>query len=119
MLLLKKNFLFMFQTVENAKEDAHKVFKFLDEYLKTKTYLVGERLTLADICLSMTFYYLFKYVLDNSIRQKYKNLTRWFNTIVNQPQVKKVMGNFVHCDKPLEFDPKKYAEIQGKVLVKI
>ncbi|XP_014212858.1 elongation factor 1-gamma [Copidosoma floridanum] len=100
--------------VETAKEDVHKVLKYLNEYLQQKTYLVGERLTLADICVSMTFSYLFKYVLDKSIRDKYENVERWFNTVIGQPQVQKVIGNFVLCDKPVEFDPKKYAETQSK-----
>lgn len=47
-------------------------------------------------------------------RKPYINVNRWFNTIINQPNVKAVIGEFNLCEKMTEFDPKKYAEVQGK-----
>ncbi|PSN40607.1 Elongation factor 1-gamma [Blattella germanica] len=44
----------------------------------------------------------------------YQNVNRWFTTIINQPQVKAVIGDFKLCEKMAEFDPKKYAEFQGE-----
>ena len=38
------------------------------------------------------------------MRQPYTNLNRWFNTLINQPQFKKVLGDFKLCDKPYTAD---------------
>ena len=50
-------------------------------------------------------------------RKPYQNVNRWFTTIINQPQVKTVIGDFKLCDKMAEFDAKKFAEFQGKFLI--
>merc|ERR1712113_530639 len=39
------------------------------------------------------------------------NTNRWFTTIVNQPEVKKVIGDFKLCVKMAQFDAKKFAEV--------
>merc|ERR1711953_410026 len=41
-------------------------------------------------------------------------VTRWFNTIVNQPNFKAVSGAVELCKKMAEFDAKKFAEFSGK-----
>jgi elongation factor 1-gamma len=102
------------QTAETSKEELKSTLQFLDEYLLTRTYLVGERVTLADIVLALTMLELYTHVLDNSFRKPYVNVNRWFTTIVNQPEVKNVIGEFKLCEKATEFDGKKYAEFQGK-----
>merc|ERR1711997_1162163 len=40
------------------------------------------------------------------------NVNRWFTTIVNQPQVKKVVGAIKLAEKMAQFDAKKFAEMQ-------
>merc|ERR1719222_1458888 len=57
---------------------------------------------------------LFKLVLDPAFRKSYGNVTRWFTTVVNQPNVKAVIGDFALCTKMAEFDSKKWAEFSGK-----
>merc|ERR1712117_190977 len=42
------------------------------------------------------------------------NVTRWFNTVVNQPNFKAVSGSVELCTKMAEFDAKKFAEFSGK-----
>ena len=51
----------------------------------------------------------------NVFRQSYGNVNRWFSTVVNQPQVKKVVGAVTLCEKMAQFDAKKYAEFQASV----
>jgi elongation factor 1-gamma len=102
------------QTVEHAKEDVAKTLTALNKYLISKTYLVGERITLADISVAMTLLNLYQYVLEPTTRQAYVNVNRWFQTIVNQPQAIAVIGNFKLADKALEYDAKKFAQTQGK-----
>lgn len=89
----------------------------LNTHLLSKTYLVGERITLADISVAMTLMHLYQYVLEPKVRQPYQNVNRWFQTIVNQPQAIAVIGNFKLADKALEYDPKKFAQaLGGKVI---
>ena len=41
-------------------------------------------------------------------------MNRWFTTVVNQPNVKKVVGSVALCEKMAQFDAKKFAEFQGQ-----
>ncbi|KAG9304153.1 hypothetical protein G9A89_019715 [Geosiphon pyriformis] len=77
------------QAVENLK----KSLNVLEKILLKKTYLVGERITLADISVATALYQGFKHVLDAEFRKNYKNLTRWYVTLTHQPSFKKVIGD--------------------------
>ncbi|XP_078284322.1 elongation factor 1-gamma [Rhinoraja longicauda] len=102
------------QATEHAKEEVRKVLAVLDEHLKTRTFLVGERVTLADITLVCSLLWLYKQVLEPAFRQSFTNTNRWFVTCINQPQFKAVLGQVNLCDKMAQFDAKKFAEMQPK-----
>ena len=53
---------------ERAKEDVKKAMDTLNKVLLTKTYLVGERITLADVCVAYAMKMLFENVLDAAFR---------------------------------------------------
>ena len=53
--------------------------------------------------------------MDDGFRKQFQNVNRWFLTMVNQPQVKAVIGEFKLCDKMAQFDGKKFAEMQSKL----
>merc|ERR1712145_11517 len=99
---------------ERAKEDIKAALKTLNDHLLTKTFLVGERLTLADIAVACTMLSLYKQVLDPAFRKPFTNVNRWFTTVVNQPNAKAVLGQVDLCTKMAEFDAKKFAEFSGK-----
>lgn len=102
--------------MEHAKEDINKALTALNSHLLTRTYLVGERLTLADICVAMTLLHLYQYILEPELRKPYQNVNRWFQTVIYQPESIAVIGAFKLADKTIEYDPKKFAETQGKVI---
>jgi len=102
------------QACERAQGDLKKALAALNEHLKLKTFLVGERISLADICCMANLLMPYKWVLDPEFRAGFNNVTRWFLTMVNQPQVKKVIGDFALCTKMASFDAKKFAEFSGK-----
>ncbi len=52
-------------------------------------------------------------VILKCCRKPFGNVTRWFTTVVNQPQAKKVLGDVKMADKMAQFDAKKFAEVQG------
>merc|ERR1719369_248953 len=99
---------------DRAKEDIKSALKTLNDHLLTRTFLVGERVTLADIAVACTMLSLYKQVLDPAFRKPFVNVTRWFTTVINQPNSKAVLGDVVLCTKMAEFDAKKFAEFSGK-----
>merc|ERR1712055_1019320 len=99
---------------DRAKEDIKAALKTLNDHLLTRTFLVGERVTLADIAVACTLLNLYKHVLDSAFRKPFLNVTRWFTTVINQPNAKAVIGSFTLCSKMAEFDSKKFAEFSGK-----
>merc|ERR1712212_893337 len=102
-------------STERAKEDVKKALSALNSHLLTHTYLVGERITLADITVTCTLMHLYQYVLEPAFRKPFQNVNRWFTTMINQPQVKSVIGEFKLCEKMAQFDNKKFSEVQGKL----
>lgn len=105
---------FQKNNVERAKQDLKATLTALNSRLVHQTFLVGERLTLADIVVFATLLSAYEKVLDPSFRAPFGSLNRWFNTVLNQPQVKAVVKGFTMCAKVAEIDPKKFAEFQAK-----
>lgn len=79
----------------------------LERHLIKKTYLVGERVTLADISSAAALFGGFKMVFDAPFRKEFPAVTRWFTTIVNQPNFKAVAGEFDFCETQAKFTPPK------------
>lgn len=100
--------------VEAAKEDVRRTLSVLNARLLTQTYLVGERITLADIVVFANLLNLYEHVLEPAARAPFANVNRWFGTILNQPQVKAVVKSFNLCTKAAQFDAKKFSDFQGK-----
>lgn len=98
---------------EKAKEDIKTALTVLNTHLLTRTYLVGERISLADISVACYLVELYRLVLEPELRKPYTNANRWFNTLVNQPQFKAVLGNVTLCEKMAQFDAKKFADLQA------
>ena len=57
---------------------------------------------------------VFGYLKPRIFRKPYGNVNRWFTTVINQPNVKAVVGDFALCTKMAEFDAKKFAEFSGR-----
>jgi elongation factor 1-gamma len=100
------------QNNERAKDELKRILQLLNNYLRTKTYLVGERITLADIAVASDLLLLFQWIIEPSLREPYPHVTRWFLTLINQKEFQAVLGNnYKLCEKTAQFDPKKYAEL--------
>ncbi|KGG52346.1 hypothetical protein DI09_185p10 [Mitosporidium daphniae] len=74
------------ELVTKARSDSLSLLTTLDSILLSKTFLVGEQITLADICLSTNLYVAFLYVIGPELRKKLPNLTRWYLTCFAQPE---------------------------------
>jgi len=84
-----------------AKNDLAKSLSVLEAHLADKTYVVGHKITLADISLVSALVYPFKFVAEPSYRAAFPNVVRWFTTCVNQTQFEAVIGKVVLCEKEL------------------
>lgn len=103
--------------VERAKEDLKKILVILNNHLLLKTYLVGEQITLADVIVVCNLTHLYEYYMDENNRKPFQNLNRWFETCINQPEFKAILGDFKICLKEVPVDPKKFTEFQSKFAI--
>jgi len=94
--------------MEKAKTDLRRSLLALNSHLHYKTFLVGERISLADICVVANLLLAYKWVLDPEFRAGFNNVTRWFVTMINQKEVKKVIGEFSLCSRAATADGKKF-----------
>uniref|UniRef100_A0A4W3I4P3 Elongation factor 1-gamma n=1 Tax=Callorhinchus milii TaxID=7868 RepID=A0A4W3I4P3_CALMI len=81
----------------HAREDVQKVLSLLNGHLRSRPYLLGEQLTLADITLVCAVLELFKLVLEPSLRERYVDVSRWFNACVSQSEFRRVLGEVELC----------------------
>lgn len=84
---------------EKAKVDLAQGLTKLNDYLLTRTYLVGNQITLADIVVASTLLYPMKLVCDKNYLKPFNNVVRWFQTCVNQPAFAAVVGKVELCKK--------------------
>ena len=78
--------------VLRKKKDIN-ILQHLEDFLRTRTFLVGERLSLADIAMSTSIMPLFQFALDEKERKaKFPNSTRWFNTCLHQREFLSTLG---------------------------
>jgi len=89
------------EVYKKSKNDVSAVLKMLNKHLLSRTYLVGEYVTLADIIVVSTLVYPFKFVCEKSYLKEYGNVLRWFLTCVNQVEFKAVIGEVEMCKKEL------------------
>jgi len=102
------------QATDKAMEDVKKYMSVLNNTLLTKTFLVGERVTLADIAVCCNLVLLYKQVMEPAFRNAYGNVNRWFLTCVNQACFKKVLGEVQLCEQMAKFDNKKFSALHPK-----
>ena len=67
--------------------------------LANQTFLVGERITYADITCALTLRSAYENVFTPEWRAPFSHVNRWFQTVINQPGVKSVVGDVTLCVK--------------------
>ena len=87
-----------------AKEALKKSLAILDAHLSTRTYLVGDAVTLADIVACANVFLGFTKLFDAAYRKTIPNVTRWFDTCVHQPHFAAVLGDVPLADKAAVYD---------------
>ncbi|TFK18934.1 elongation factor 1-gamma [Coprinopsis marcescibilis] len=77
----------------------------LEAHLSTQTFLVGERITLADVWVAVLIQKGVSSTIDAAVRTKLPNVIRHLETIVNQPKFKDIVGPINYVEKGLQFVP--------------
>ncbi|KAM4056039.1 elongation factor 1 gamma, conserved domain-containing protein [Hirsutella rhossiliensis] len=88
------------KSVEDSSQIVQKAVGVVEKYLQRHTYLVGERVTLADLFCASLLYRGFQYFFDKQWRQEHPNVTRWYDTVVNQPIYSAVAKKLDYLEKP-------------------
>jgi len=84
------------KNIDEAMKASQKSISIVEKHLLHNTYLVGERITLADLFAAGIVSRGFQFFYDKAWRAENPNTTRWFETVYNQPIYSEV-------SKPLEF----------------
>ncbi|KAI5854824.1 hypothetical protein BZA05DRAFT_392682 [Tricharina praecox] len=95
------------KNVDAAQAATLKVVGVVESHLSLNTFLVGERLSLADIFSASVFSRGFEFVFDKEFRASYPNVTRWFDLVRNQDIYKAAAGDFTYRDEAVKYTPPK------------
>ncbi|KAI8932684.1 hypothetical protein NX059_010178 [Plenodomus lindquistii] len=98
------------KNVDESQKAALKAIHVLEEHLTTHTYLVGERLTLADIFSTSIIARGFQYFFDKQWRDENPNVTRWYETVYNQSSYSAVAPKFEFITEAIKYTPPKKEE---------
>ncbi|KAL9088636.1 MAG: hypothetical protein Q9159_002971 [Coniocarpon cinnabarinum] len=93
------------KSVDDSLTALNAAAKVMEDHLMINTYLVSERLTLADIMAAALCVRAFQFVWDKQWRSQHPSITRWFETIIHQPIMQAVRKDWVMCDQALKNQP--------------
>lgn len=81
--------------------DVYGAMADLNAQLKTRTYLVGDQLTLADISIVASLSHLFKFFLGEDRQREFPYVTRYFIACASTREFKAVLGPVALCRESL------------------
>jgi elongation factor 1-gamma len=76
----------------DARKDVEQALGVLNDHLLHETFLVGNRISLADIAVATALTEMYTEVFDPKFRERFVNVNRWFDTLVNQRPFQEVVG---------------------------
>jgi len=98
--------------VSEAKKSLLAALDDLNNILATRTFLVGERVSVADVAVFQSLVLAFRQVLADNYRKNIPHVVRWFNTCAHQSAFK-AFGAISFADKEAQFDAKTFAAINN------
>lgn len=90
------------KAIQKAKKETTEALKVLEAHLLSRSYMVGESITLADIVLVSSLVYPMKMVFDAKFRKQFPCITRWFLTCAAQKEFAEVVGDVILCSTAME-----------------
>ncbi|KAG5350742.1 hypothetical protein C0989_009442 [Termitomyces sp. Mn162] len=86
-------------------ERQRRALRTLNDHLSTRTFFVGERITLADIYIASQICRAATITFDAAARTEFYHLIRHLETIINQPQLKDVFQSIKFVEEALQYVP--------------
>ncbi|KAG5650010.1 hypothetical protein H0H81_001088, partial [Sphagnurus paluster] len=80
-----------------------RALRTINEHLASRTFLVGERITLADIYVAQQVRRAATVTIDKALRAELNHLYRHAETIANQPSIKEIFGEIEYVEKALTY----------------
>ncbi|KAI9721440.1 MAG: hypothetical protein M1812_002202 [Candelaria pacifica] len=103
------------RNVDDAQAASLKAMSALEKHLLHHTFLVGERITLADLFATGLLGRGFQNFFDKKWRSENPNVTRWYETVYNQPIYAAVVDKLNFIDEAIKNQaPKKEKEAAPK-----
>jgi elongation factor 1-gamma len=99
--------LIFIQAYTQAIETNYAALFAAEQHLASRTFLITEHITVADIYLANAVKMCISYTVGQEERARYPSVIRHFERIYNIPEIKAVFGKAEHVDKPPVFTPKK------------
>jgi elongation factor 1-gamma len=93
--------------MEQSKKAALTALEVMERHLEQRTFLVGDRMTLADFFAASMLSRGFAYVLDRAWRREHPHLTKWQETVTAHPSWRAVAAEPVMIDIALDSPPSK------------
>ncbi|KAI9049501.1 hypothetical protein LZ554_006530 [Drepanopeziza brunnea f. sp. 'monogermtubi'] len=88
--------------VDDSSKATLKAVSIVEEHLQDNTYLAGERITLADLFAAGVISRGFQYFFDKKFRSENPNVTRWYETVYNQPIYSAVVDKLSFIDEAIK-----------------
>lgn len=88
-----------------AAERQLRTLKTLDGHLATRTFFVGERITLADIAVATIVQQAVSVTIDAPLRAQLPHVIRHLETVVNQPKFAGIFEPTNYVEKALQYTP--------------
>ncbi|KAI0117669.1 glutathione S-transferase [Nemania sp. FL0031] len=80
-------------------DGVEKDVKYLEKVLQGgKKFLVGDKLTMADLMVTSLLFHAFKYIVDAEMRKKLPNLVAYIQAFAAAPEHKKYYGELEFCE---------------------
>ena len=91
------------ELTEKANAKLKDYLKIIEKELENKKYLIGDRLTLADIVLFRYLRFFMMFNFPEGMRKKLiPNTSKWFENIMNTSEAIKAYGKTILCKIPLK-----------------
>ncbi|KAK5128791.1 hypothetical protein LTR85_000124 [Meristemomyces frigidus] len=95
------------KNVDDSSKATELKMKTLEDHLLINTYLVGERLTLADLFTVSIVSRGFQFFFDKQWRDDHPSVARWYETVYNQSIYSEVADKFNLIEKAIPNTPPK------------
>lgn len=102
---MKPSYLTLFQIHTGLVDRLTRSLKTLESHISTRTFFVGERITLADLYIAAVIQNAVASTFDADLRAQMPNLVRHLETIVNQPKLAGIYGEITYVQKAIQFTP--------------